>query len=70
MNISELISKLSKIEKENGDIIVVLSSDGEGNSFSPVDSFSVGCYEEETTWCGEFSQEDENINAVVIWPIN
>jgi hypothetical protein len=54
---------------------VVLSSDGEGNSFSPLADTSEAEYQPLSTYDGELadegSEEDRivvNRNAVVLWP--
>jgi hypothetical protein len=56
------------------DFIIVLSSDGEGNSFSPLIDFSIGLYEPDTSYSGEFFMDDEKEgaedNCVVLWPTN
>lgn len=62
------------------DSIVVLSKDGEGNGFSPLDSHCEGYYEPTCTWAGDFvDAEDGDYDeddlarmekAVVLWPTN
>jgi hypothetical protein len=41
------------LKKENPNALVVLSKDGEGNSYSPLDSIDVGVYVENNHWSGE-----------------
>lgn len=59
------------------DFEVVLSGDAEGNYFSPLADFGIGCYIPETTYNGEFFMGDEidtdngeKENCVVLWPVN
>jgi hypothetical protein len=58
------------------DYLVILSSDGEGNSFSPVSKpVSVGMYEPDSSYSGEFFdreelEEGDIENCIVLWPIN
>ena len=54
MTVEELIEHL---EKQDPGRIVVMSKDGEGNGFSPLDRFSTHAYEAETTWSGEIGLE-------------
>ena len=61
--------------------IVVIATDGEGNSFSPLDNVGWGVYFADSTWVGDFVdaddlEADEDINtdesepAIVLWPAN
>lgn len=51
MKVKELIKML---ENENQDAIVIMSSDGEGNSHSPFADFSnCDTYKADSTWSGE-----------------
>lgn len=80
MKVSELIELLQELDTP--DALVILSSDGEGNSFSPVsEGFGVGQYEADNTWSGSFYDQEEygdldpdekpdTCDAVVIWPTN
>jgi hypothetical protein len=68
------------------DLVVVQSSDGEGNGMSPFADFSVVRYRPESTWSGEimdpestdvdgspyYSAEtlNEGIPCLVLWPVN
>lgn len=71
MKVSELIKQLKKLPKDS---IVILSSDAEGNKFSPVSYLSKALYAPE----GDVYNLDEDKNdlpddavtAVVIWPTN
>ncbi len=76
MKVSELIEILKDLPQEHE---VVMSKDGEGNSFSPCANFGLQMYIPDSTWSGEIlSEEDieegetqEYIeNAVVLWPTN
>jgi hypothetical protein len=73
MNIKELKKILSNYPD---DFEVVMSSDEEGNSFSPLADFGVGFYVPETTWSGEVfmgeDMEEEGLseNCIVLWPTN
>jgi hypothetical protein len=54
---------------------VVLSSDEEGNSFSPLADFSIGLYVPDTSYSGEFLMAEdiepgELENCIVLWPTN
>lgn len=56
MTVKELIDRLSEQEPTR---IVVLSADGEGNSYSPIaDDFGAGLYVANSTWSGEIMGED------------
>ena len=51
MKVKELIKLLKKEDQEK---LVIMSSDGEGNSFSPLSDFGdADCYLAECTWAGE-----------------
>ncbi len=83
MKVSDLINILSE---QDPDAEVVLSSDGEGNSYSPLADYSIGAYDADTTWGGQFgaselteemeregyTKEDliEGVKAVCLWPTN
>ncbi len=59
MKVKELIKVLESLPQ---DYDVILSKDGEGNGFSPLPSedycYSIGMYISESTWAGEFWNED------------
>ena len=71
MTVKELIGELSEC---NPDALVVMSIDGEGNAFKPVDSgLCHGIYEDREVRFyldaeGEEDIPDDECNAVVIWP--
>lgn len=83
MTVAELIKELKKLPPKT---LVVQSKDSEGNGFSPVADVSLGRYEAESTWNGQFgldklteelksqgySEEDvpNGPLAVCIWPTN
>lgn len=50
MKVKELIKTLQELD---GETLVVLSSDGEGNTYSPADSVYQGHYVAESTWGGQ-----------------
>lgn len=73
ITVKELISELSDLD---GDTVVILQKDGEGNGYSPLSGLQVGKYQAENTWAGEFVGDDEvdedtdGIEAVVLYPVN
>ena len=77
MKVKELIELLSEMNPEHE---VVLSKDGEGNGYSPLDGYSTGQYVPDSTWSGEFRSAQfpisdggcrkKDINAIVLWPVN
>jgi hypothetical protein len=77
MKVSELIKALSELDP---DAEVVMSSDAEGNGFSPLSDVTEGWYEADSTWSGEFGccsdgcDNDQACtgeeNAVALWPVN
>jgi hypothetical protein len=51
--------------------VVILSSDAEGNKYSPFDEIGEGYYHPDSEWEGDFSYEEEGgISCVVLFPIN
>jgi hypothetical protein len=48
---------------------VILSSDSEGNNYSPLAQISEETYAADSTWSGEL-EEAGDINALVLWPTN
>jgi hypothetical protein len=69
------------LEQFDDDAIVIIASDGEGNSFSPLADTSEGHYIPENGYSGDFvdlddAEEDEDINlddaerAILLWPTN
>lgn len=83
MTVKELKEALEGIDESR---IVIMSSDGEGNSFSPLSDISDGAYEADSTYSGDFGQEkltkalkkegygEEDIihgeKAICLWPTN
>ena len=71
MKVKQLIKELSGID-ENTEI--VMSKDGEGNDFSPLSDISLGHYEADCTWSGQYYDDDEktekSIKAICLWPTN
>lgn len=55
MKVRKLIELL---QTQDPDREVILSKDGEGNSYSPACDFSTGAYAAETTWCGSYGLEE------------
>jgi len=55
MTVAELISKLLGV---NPDRVVVMSKDGEGNSYSPLYKTETATYVADTTWEGEIGLEE------------
>ena len=69
------VKKLKEyLEKFKDTDIVVLSKDGEGNSYSPLADLGAAHYAADTSWSGEiYTGEDlgkRKLNAVVLWPVN
>lgn len=76
MKVKELIELLSEFNPES---LVILSKDGEGNSFSPLTDLGDGVYVADSTWSGfvfndlaECLEEcdDTPVGCVVFWPVN
>jgi hypothetical protein len=70
MKVKDLIEQLISLDPN---LDLVMSKDAEGNKFSPIDEFTVGQYESETSWSGEFDDSAEcesNPNSVCFWPKN
>lgn len=77
MTVRELIEILSELP---GDNLVVQSSDGEGNSFSPTGDVGASFYVAENTWSGytwdpeegetDAAAPSEAVPVVVLWPTN
>jgi hypothetical protein len=55
MSVKELIEMLSAYD---GDRIVVMAKDSEGNSYSPLSGAWAGKYRAETTWFGDVGMEE------------
>ena len=74
MKIKELLEILNECPD---DYEVVMSSDGEGNSYSPLAGFDVCQYRPDSTWSGDLVDEDNleedeeyTPNSVVLFPTN
>jgi len=72
MQVKDLIEKLSLV---NPNTIIVMSSDSEGNNYSPLSDLFLGKYEPETAWSGHVydSREDDVSDledAIVLEPMN
>lgn len=50
MKVKDLIKELSKFD---GELTIVMSSDSEGNNYSPLDDISIGYYMKESPYSGE-----------------
>lgn len=54
------VAELIKVLKEyDDDTLIVMSSDAEGNSYSPLSSFCEGYYAPENTWSGTFFTDED-----------
>ncbi len=65
---------IQALQHQNPESLVILSSDAEGNKFSPccVD-FGIGTYLPDSPYSGDFYDQSENIEgalAVVLYPKN
>lgn len=71
MTVGELIDALKHVP---GDRIIVMSSDAEGNGYSPLAGVDVlSFYVRESSWSGYLDEDDNNddsIPCVVVWPRN
>lgn len=61
--------------KVDGNCLVVLASDAEGNRYSPLAEMSLGVYHPEKghsgeVYIGEPVREENDTEAVVLWPVN
>ena len=66
MTITQLIAVLEKARTEHGDLQVVISSDAEGNDFSPMcPEFAVGEYDYGSFYDTEEGQKPE---AIAFYP--
>lgn len=75
MKVGELKKVLEELTKSYlgaEDWEVVMSKDGEGNSFSPLYEFSTVEYTPENSWSGEIDEplEEDDFNAICLWPTN
>lgn len=55
MKVKELIELLKQVD---GELLVVMSKDSEGNDFSPLSDGSERFYEAETTWYGRIGLKE------------
>lgn len=76
MKVSELIAMLQELPQDHQ---VVMSKDGEGNSFSPFSDYGIGKYEPDSTWSGDFTSykhdsddllDPEECDTICLWPVN
>lgn len=71
MKKSELIEMLHQVE---GDPVVILQKDSEGNGYSPCAGVDGNAwYEAETTWYGEVypvQEPQDGVPCIVLWPTN
>jgi hypothetical protein len=79
MTVKQLIARLSKFDPNR---IVVMSKDGEGNGFSPLETMQEGIYRPESTWSGEsfpegateddygYTKQKGDKPSVTLWPVN
>lgn len=69
MKVRELLEQLKDVDPE---FEVVMSSDAEGNNYSPLACLDVGHYQPESTWAGEWYNTEEGYaaNAVCMGPTN
>jgi hypothetical protein len=69
VTVKQLIAQLSALPPGS---IVIMSKDGEGNSYTPLADLGEAIYRADSTWSGELvSEEDrekEDKKAVVLWP--
>ncbi len=75
MKVSELIELLMDYDDPEEDIEVVLASDAEGNSYSPLSGAYSCYYVADTTWSGYLADETEQMPeearlAIVLFPVN
>jgi hypothetical protein len=82
ITVNELIETLQLILDENpdnGDLVIILQGDAEGNSYSPLAGVELAYYEEESTYSGQVHSADEMDEGVisedanecvVLWPTN
>jgi hypothetical protein len=73
MTVKALITKL---QAEDPNRIVIMSSDSEGNRYSPLSSVNPFRYLPDSTWSGEiYNEDDEELPtgtkaALVLYPTN
>ena len=69
MLVKQLKEKLANVKD---DCEVILSSDSEGNSYSPLSSIYKAFYEPDNSFSGEITDEKSNTskNCLVLYPIH
>lgn len=69
MQVRQLIERLRDLPPDS---IVILSSDREGNSFSPLSDLDANYnYVADTTWSGDLTEDyEEGVPAVILVPVN
>jgi len=74
MKIKDLIELLNK---EDPEMNIIMSKDGEGNDYSPLAGIGDGLYVADSTWSGTVYNLDEKDEAgenfekvIVLWPTN
>lgn len=76
MKVEELLNLLEGV---NPELEIILSKDGEGNSFSKLYDITFGNFQDISSWEVEFSMADheahnllseEKSNSICLWPIN
>jgi hypothetical protein len=55
---------IKMLKKEDPNRLVVMASDSEGNSFTPLADISAGNYEETSEWSGEFGLSELTENDI------
>jgi len=77
MKVKELLQTLKNLEAVCPEVLeyeVVMSSDAEGNRYSPLYNTALVKYESENNWQGEVFCWDEDTdvetNAFCLWPAN
>jgi hypothetical protein len=73
---------MKEIPENQWDLPIVLSSDGEGNGYSPLSDHDIRDYYAENTWSGYVSHPDDEEDeyedeepvkaelSLVFWPVN
>jgi hypothetical protein len=70
MTISELIAVLIEARGLHGDVPVLLSSDAEGNRYSPVaPEYSTGFWDDEDFLDPEEHEGGKPYNAIALYPV-
>ena len=75
MNVKKLKELINELPD---DMEVIMSKDGEGNSFSPLSDHGISVYVPETTWSGEVYHLDDlkenglenEKKSLILWPTN